>query len=465
MALEAKVTLDDTGLGQVAQRVQDHLKKTGAQFRQFQQDSQRAGDGLGEAGEAAGGVARKFGGFRQGAQQVGFLLNDLQQFSFGAAQGIRAISNNLTPLIATMKLSSRTMGFLIIAVEAAATALSFFLNRAKEAKQETDALTESQDALAEAFSSVITISTGNQKVRLSVEQAQAAMDSLTETLLEQRARMDELAFSGRQTSSEYTRLKISTAEIDESLRLLNDRLTPAEAKQKALARAIAITGVEATGPRGTKAFKALRTEVERIATLPPNMDALNTLLAFIERMGKDAGERAFFRMADGLIAAQKQLEAMQAALSRGEGLRGAGPRPTLNNTLELAPDTLEAISVARGLVQGLATDVGDIALAYVDWATGTITTKEALRELGDIAKGVFRRIIADITTATVKMALFRSLASAFPGGSFLGAVFGSLVGGGSGRAVAQPARLTATSVVEGRNLRLIVREENNFRSR
>lgn len=89
-----------------------------------------------ELEEGANASYRAAGGMSRGAmaaQEASFILNDLQQFSFGAAEGIRAISNNVPQLLFPL-IGGGVWGMgLIAALSAGATAFTFFSDRAESA--------------------------------------------------------------------------------------------------------------------------------------------------------------------------------------------------------------------------------------------------------------------------------------------------------------------------------------------
>lgn len=103
---------------------------------------------MGEAGEEAGekvgrGASGAFGPMRQ----LGFVINDAQQFSYGLASGFRAISNNLGMLAMGLGAS----GGLVFLIEAAGTAVSVFGDALVEAFSEgTAEAVKAKEALEDA---------------------------------------------------------------------------------------------------------------------------------------------------------------------------------------------------------------------------------------------------------------------------------------------------------------------------
>ena len=122
--IASEVVIDDSQMGAAASRVRRVLDAIEERMGRVSLRASRTGQRL-------RGVARSFFIVDQNARgatgalrlmqtpagQLGFIINDLQQFSFGAAQGIRAVSNNLGPLLATTGLSAGALGALVLTIE------------------------------------------------------------------------------------------------------------------------------------------------------------------------------------------------------------------------------------------------------------------------------------------------------------------------------------------------------------
>jgi methyl-accepting chemotaxis protein len=122
------------GVIQKNQRLQQELQETTSTQHQMGEASEQAGERL----DAVSGPA----------SEVGFILQDMQQFQFGAAEGFRAIGNNLPGLIsgaerftsAGTSLTSMLTGpgGLLIGVNALAGALPFLVSQLTEAEEQTE---------------------------------------------------------------------------------------------------------------------------------------------------------------------------------------------------------------------------------------------------------------------------------------------------------------------------------------
>lgn len=148
---------------------------------------ERAAAAAAGLGPLSGGLRRTEGdikGVSRSAVQFSYILNDAQQFQYGFSQGLRAISNNIGPMLAGVKGLTRALGPLLIAVELVSTAAVILTQKSRDAAKEVK-------ALEAATKSLVDLSPIEIKTRFSFEGA-AEMEEAVRML---RAEAEQAEFS------------------------------------------------------------------------------------------------------------------------------------------------------------------------------------------------------------------------------------------------------------------------------
>lgn len=223
---------------------------------------------------------------------LGFILDDSAQFQVGFSQGLRAISNNMIPLVSQVLRATNNikfMGFAIIGTQLAMSALillgptieKFFENMGKDAKDTAEELSD----FAQAISGL---------VRLE------GLDKLAEVTSEQLRVVKELAIAEREVAEGRVRFGKQQVELEE------ERLERLE-----LARATTQEGRRIETEELRRRAEALEREEKVLEDLLDTEEGLGSLLD--ERVKK---ERALQLLLDlGIGVEEKKEKVSKVTLS------------------------------------------------------------------------------------------------------------------------------------------------------